>query len=467
MPSKIKFPRPQLGLKVALWYSLLFVLSTGLVFLLVYKIFEKSLENSDHEIIETKLKQYQTLFEKDGINGLKNISSDPSLGAESFEFLIRLANTAGETVLVHVPPVPHFDIVAVETEISKRTKPARWTTIETKEDEDVFEILTAPLGNGLILQVGRSSGERQDLLDKIQCIFGAGLLIAIVIGFTTGLWFALRLLTPVRRLIRTMKTIESGDLKARVASNNTGDELQKLTTLFNSMLDRIQLLISAQRELTDNVAHDLKTPVTRMRAAAENVLQKSSSVEELREALADCIENSEEILMMVNTVMDIVDADSGVMNLKSERIDIRKLIDEVADLYEFSIEDKSLKLTVDVPHEIFYFGDPIRLKQVISNLVDNAVKYTSPSGLLSIHATLNDKVLVIKVEDTGMGIEPHDLPRIWERLYRADKSRSQQGLVLGLSLVRSIVEAQGGAVSVTSIVGKGSCFQVNLPAVTG
>jgi signal transduction histidine kinase len=201
-----------------------------------------------------------------------------------------------------------------------------------------------------------------------------------------------------------------------------------------------------------------------MRGVAEMALRTEAGVDSCREALADCIEESDRMLRMLNTLMDISEAESGAMTLDLEEMKGCELIDEIVELYRYVAEDKGVSIETACPPELALLADPVRMRQALGNLVDNAIKYTPRGGGVEVTARLEKGRVLIAVRDTGIGMGPEELPRIWDRLYRSDQSRSQRGLGLGLSLVKAIVEAHKGEVQVSSERGKGSVFTLSLPA---
>jgi signal transduction histidine kinase len=271
-------------------------------------------------------------------------------------------------------------------------------------------------------------------------------------------------LRPVQRLATTArKVIDSGDLALRVAERGTGDDLDELSHLFNGVLSRNEALVRGMREALDNVAHDLRTPLTRLRTGAEVALRDVADPQRVRDALADTLEESDHVLAMLKTLMDISEAENGVMKLDRSNVDLSELARVVLDVYQDVAEEKGVRILTHLATGVNVKADAIRLRQAVANLIDNAIKYTPTGGQVELTTTRTEPWASLVVKDTGMGISAEDLPRIWQRLYRTDQSRSERGLGLGLSLVKAIVEAHGGQTEVQSELGAGATFSVRLP----
>jgi len=318
------------------------------------------------------------------------------------------------------------------------------------------------------------------LLARFRAVLGIVTLSIVAIALTGGFLVTRSAVVPIRRLTQAVRRIvRTGRTDARVplpAGGPSGDDaIDELTTLFNAMLDKIEGLVTAMRGSLDNVSHDLRTPLTHLRGAAEMALAGPPDLDRYREALVDCVEEADRVLVMLNTLMDISEAESGAMQLQREPVRLTEIVARAVDLYRDVAEAKgvaldlradtdSADLETDTPAaNIVVMGDRTRLEQVAANLIDNAVKYTSPGGRVEVTVGREDGGAVLAVRDTGPGIPPDELPRIWDRLFRGDTSRTERGLGLGLSLVRAIVEAHGGTVEVQSRVGKGAIFTVRLP----
>ena len=205
--------------------------------------------------------------------------------------------------------------------------------------------------------------------------------------------------------------------------------------------------------------------MTRLRGAAEVALQASPSEEQLQEALINSVEESDRILKLLDCLMDISEAETGTMRLHFETIKVSVLVEEILDLYQYAAEEKNVSISVECSKDLVITADRNRLRQVLANLLDNAIKYNSTGGHVLINVRQEQQEMIVVVNDNGIGIPPKEIPKIWDRLHRGDESRSQPGLGLGLSLVKAIVHAHKGHIEVHSQPGVGSAFALGLPTV--
>jgi len=445
---------------LVVWYSALFTLSVLILFGLAYMLLSSSLRQRDRESIRLELDERAAQYRAGGLVGLKRSLALRERFGTAKPFLIRVAAPDNRTVLITIPDQwAEFDLSRLESAAADR----QWISLPARGDENVLEVTSARLPDGSILQVGQSTEDREQVLERFREIVASVVIPVVVLGFVAGAFLASRALRPIRQIIQTVRAIQAGAMDARVPTRQTGDELDELGTLFNGMLERISALIQGMRGALDNVAHDLRTPMSRIRGAAEMALRSGGEPDTYREALADCVEESDRLLTMLNTFMDISEAEIGALRLNLEAVNISPLLDDVVDLYQYVAEEKKIALSTAAPPELWLRADRNRLRQVLANLLDNAIKYTPAGGRVEIRASQQQRAVVISVKDTGIGMPPDELPKIWDRLYRADQSRSQRGLGLGLSLVRAVVQAHGGDVEASSAIGVGSTFTIRLP----
>jgi signal transduction histidine kinase len=300
-------------------------------------------------------------------------------------------------------------------------------------------------------------------MKRFRATAAGGTIAVLVLGVGGGLLLTVWALRPLRQIIDTVRAIDAGAMNVRVPRRQTGDELDELGGLFNNMLDRIDTLIAGMRGALDTVAHDLRTPVARLRGMAELALRSDQRPEVPQQALADCIEESDQLLTMLNTLMDISEAETGTLKLALESVNVSVIVEAAVDLYRHVAEDKHIVVSTASDPTLWLMADRSRLRQVLANLLDNAIKYTPVGGRVDVGAMRRQSLAIISVRDTGIGVMAHEASRIWDRLYRGAHSRSERGLGLGLSLVRAIVMAHRGRVDVSSAPGGGSTFTIALP----
>jgi signal transduction histidine kinase len=430
-------PRPLFfGLRLALWYATLFVLSAILIVFLTYYLTAASLAQRDRQVIESKLGAYAAVYSRGGIRALADTVRAEQLTAPERLF-VRVVDRGTETIVLSTPE--------------------GW-------DPATLETGSLQLDDGTLMEVGKSTEVRGELLARFRAALGLVTLSIVAIALTGGWLVTQSALQPIRRLTAAVgRIVQTGHTDERVPVAEHDDAISDLTLLFNAMLDRIAGLVNGMRAALDNVSHDLRTPLTRLRGSAEMALASPPDLDRYREALGDCVEETDRVLVMLDTLMDISEAESGVMPLQREPVRLVDVAARAVDLYRDVADAKGVTLVANAGADAVVSGDRVRLEQATANLIDNAVKYTPRGGRVSVDVQRERDRALLRVRDTGIGIPADEQPRIWDRLFRGDKSRAERGLGLGLSLVKAVIEAHGGTVTVDSEPGQGSTFTVTLP----
>ena len=316
------------------------------------------------------------------------------------------------------------------------------------------------------MQIGKSLEDDQRFMGAFRERFFVLMATLMVFGGLIGWFMARRAMSGIEEVTRTAVEISAGAIERRVPLKSRGTEIDSLATTFNDMLDRIHGLIHGMREMTDNIAHDLRSPITRIRGVAEMALTSGESMDEYENMAANTIEECDRLLEMIETMLDISELEAGAGNLARAEVDMTRVVEEACELFQPPAEDKGIAVVVEVSTGALVYGDIQRLQRMVANLLDNAIKYTPPEGTVTVSTDGDESMVFVEVKDTGIGISGEDFSNIFERFYRCDPSRSDAGVGLGLSLVMAIARSHGGDVAVTSSPGKGSTFTVSLPRKT-
>jgi signal transduction histidine kinase len=453
-------PAAGLGLRLAISYAVIFTASIALIAVVAYVLLDRSLTARDHALIRVKLADYGARFEQGGVTAVSRAVLAEQAGGGVDQVFVRLVGGNAQVLLTSMPASwGSYALEELDNGDGWRIVPARGAPVR-------LEVAGVRLWDGTVLQVGRTTLERERFLRDVRALLGALFVLVVAVGLLGGgalTWQAFR---PVRDLLQTLRHITAtGQLSARVPEAGGRDVLSELAQVGNQMLGRIESLVTGMRGALDTVAHDLRTPIARLRGRAEQALLGPPDTDAYREALEDTVEEADRVSALLTTVMDISEAEAGAMRLARERLDVAQVLQDTAVLYEDVAEEKGLRLTLEpVPGGLQVDADYARLRQALANLVDNAVKYTPAGGAVAIGARAEGASVVIEVRDSGPGIPVDQQPRIWERLYRGDAGRQERGLGLGLSLVKAVVEAHRGTAEVVSAPGAGSTFRIVLPA---
>lgn len=462
--------RRPLGFRLTLWHSLLFFASALGLLGLTYALFANRAAANERDSIDLRLRLYASEYRRGGVEAVRQLTTLRS-NQTTRMFYVRVANSQNRTVFQrNSGNWIDFGVGRLAEQPMPPAGVRTWQTLEAGQRNRLL-LAAERLPDGGLLQVGRSNEELNEVLREYRRSALVVLLIFFPASFAGGAFLASRALRPVNDLANVAQGIvDTGRFDARVPPTGTHDELDALVRVFNEMLGRIDALVRGMRESIDNVAHDLRTPLTRLRMKAQHALVSSThstrvctECEPALEALANCVEEAERVTVMLDTVMEIAETQAGLARLNLAPVSLRNLIEDAIAAYAEVAEERDVRVTMDVPDTIRMRADTTALARVFANLIDNAIKFTSRGGRVHIAGTDAGGVAEVRVTDNGIGIPAEDLQRIWERLFRGDRSRSERGLGLGLSFVRAIVEAHGGSVWAESEVGRGTTILMTLP----
>ncbi|MDA1372168.1 MAG: HAMP domain-containing sensor histidine kinase [Proteobacteria bacterium] len=452
--------------RLTVWYTgvstLLFLSAIGTIYFLTSTV----LLNQVDEDLDDDLQEFNAIYREEGIVPLwqelqKEVAEDGSA-----QVLFRLYTSDGDmlrstddgTWSDHLPPDN------LGTTLQENPEPIVSTVhLESHEfpARTIYGVISDANGN-YILQVTESLEERADVLEIFQLTFLICLPFLVALSLLAGWIMARKSLSGVELVTNTAIDISNGALDERVSLNDQGAEIDRLAATFNSMLDKIQLLIRGMREINDNIAHDLKSPLARIRGLAESTLTDKHDESQYQHLAGSTIEECDRLLHLINTMLDLAETEAGLVH-DTETVNLTELIYDASEIYQALASENNIELTSDIGQEILIKGNKQFLQRLIGNLLDNAIKYTPEGGKVAINDEIAGNDVLIKISDTGMGISSDDLPNIFQRFYRCDMSRNKPGTGLGLSLALAIAKAHLGNISVNSRIAQGSQFIVTLP----
>jgi len=329
-----------------------------------------------------------------------------------------------------------------------------------------------PDGSGTyFIRLGHSLDTFQKARRRTLILLGIAIPLALLLSSYGGLLLANQALRPVDRMTRAAEQIAAGDLSERVPEPAEMDEIGRLAATFNDMIARLQAAFERQRQFTSDASHELRTPLAVMRGDIEITLRRERSADEYKRALTSNLEEIMRLSRLVEDLLTLARGDTGRIELRCEPVDLNDLCRRMAEYITPLADQRKQTLIYEPPPgaetaPVTVSADLLRIKQLLLNLLDNAIKYTEPRGKITLGLKTEEKVAIITVADTGRGIPPEDLPHIFERFFRRSAKtadRTAAGFGLGLSIVKWIVDSHGGRIEAKSEVGKGTEFIVRLP----
>jgi heavy metal sensor kinase len=348
-----------------------------------------------------------------------------------------------------------------------------FATIETTENEGlrllavptIINILGPPPGiQPAALVIARSTKQIDQALTGLLRTLIIAVPLALALAAGGGIFLARRALDPVDKISQTAQEIEASDLTRRI-NVNTRDELGRLAATLNAMIERLEKAFQRQKQFTGDASHELRTPLAVIEAESSLALQKERPSSDYRQSLEVISQEATRMSSLIDQLLTLARADAGKEQWHFTQVNLGRLISNLGTDVEVLCQEKGLSFRLDRMQDLVVTGDEARLRELFVNLLDNAIRYTPAAGTVSVSLHREGQMAVTAIKDTGVGIPAEDMPFIFERFYRVDKSRSRPegGTGLGLAICKHIVKAHGGKIEVESQVGVGSTFSVWLP----
>lgn len=424
----------------------------------------KSFDEVGHAVIEDDLGEYAVIYEKGGIDSVSELFH--AGGHDSHDQALRLISSSGEILLdVLIPNHPEVQWPDLPVRQSAKGSPIAWSR-HPLTDGTILTIGRRTLSDGAELWFGRSNAADLLAISQVHNYLLIAMGAAATLAIVPVLWFGSRVLRPVRILIAGAHRLVSGQtFDHRLEASASIPELQEFAAAFNESLDRVQILTEELEAANDQLAHELRTPLARIRGNVEHILKQPAIDDTVREDAARAIDEIKRSTALIQSILSIRAGDSGVLKLNLEPLSLVHLVEESCELYSAMAEEKGLKFSVILPNR----EEPVQLdqqkaQQALCNLLDNAIAYTPRGGMVEVSITFDHESAVVKVRDSGPGLSESDREQIWMRFKRGSAaSASTPGIGLGLSLVRAVAKAHRGETGVITPVEGGAEFWIRFP----
>lgn len=454
-----------LAFRLTLWFALSFAGVMIAAHLVLYLSVDSVFYINIKADLEQEVIEFQEIFEQEGMVGVvQEIERESSPADSQIEFL-RLLDLDGN--LLFYSDLTHWEGLTLNYEALReaaREGAPPVISLEHFAGHDHETVVAyGMISPGLIINIGESTKEKNDIMSLL--LKAVAIMLSVVFPLTAAVgWVVVRrALRGVEEVSRAAVDIEKGELDRRVTIHVQGREIKNLVHTFNAMADRIRRLILEMREMIDNIAHDLRSPITRIRAISETALTGAESIESCHKAAADTLVECEHLINLINTTLDVAEAEAGVGNETREHIDLSSLAEVACELFEPAAEQGGVTLACNITANCILTGNRQNLQRMFTNLLDNAIKYTPRGGWVRVTLTYDEHEARVSFADSGIGIPYSEQSRVFQRFYRCDQSRAKQGCGLGLSFALAVAHAHGGDITLRDGNHGGSIFTITLP----
>ena len=455
--------------KMTLWYVFTVLISGLIISVLLYGGLEHQLlKDIDRFILDETNELAELILKNPTDREQFKRFEEEAIARRYYPFFFQILNEAAQPVYhtqgFEMIRYPSYEKVLENAKMGKKTR----EDLSSPDRKRLFRVVSTPLlKDGRLISVIQV-GTHLDFVGK-SLINLIGILLAIlplvlILGSLGGWILARRSLSPIGYIASKAQSITSEKLNERLDSRGAGDEMDDLILTINAMIGRLENSFKRMAEFTADVSHELRTPLCAMRGEAEVLLTKPRTPEEYQEGLVHFIEEFDRLNQMISDLILLSKFDATQIELKRVPLRMDLLLKDLGNLFQVLAEQKGLTFKEEVSEEATVLGDKVRLQQLFTNLIDNAIKYT-PRGSIRVTLEKDRERLLVKVKDTGIGISEEEQERVFKRFYRVDKSRSKEtgGVGLGLNIAKWIVEAHHGSIRVESGLNQGATFIVSLP----
>ncbi len=481
--------------RIVIWYTVILVLVLSLFSTLVYLNLRKSLNDDLDDMLQLKaegvadsIETYWEIEKEEGmasgaakevfskVNNLNFIKiaqrwvNEQSTDPELLGIIVNIYGPQGELIsssgnasgIIYMQEENIKDLLLwsnhFENRLFKRTPSG---------NSEMMRLFTMPVSEDkalvYIVQVASPMTTLQNALNKLRLTFLIMLPLVVLLSSIAGFFLSALIIRPLRNIIGSVRRITAENLKLRIKIPETKDEIRELVVTFNSMLEKLDGSFSTQKQLIQDISHELRTPLTIMRGEMEVALKKARSTEEYIDVLESSLEEISRLSMMVENLLTLSRFDSHEVSMDIKHVSISGLLNDIITDVNILAKKKGVTIACSGSEKVLINGDEHELRRAFLNIIDNAIKYTPEGGKILINIEDINKRTRVKVSDSGIGISPENLPFIFDRFFRADKSRSSEGYGLGLSISKSIIEAHKGSLAIESEPGRGTTIIIDLP----
>ncbi|HTV83315.1 MAG TPA: heavy metal sensor histidine kinase [Acidobacteriaceae bacterium] len=462
-----------LAFRLAAAYSLVGLVLVLLATASLYIVLRTELDKSTALFLADKLHVLRTMLGErpDDMDGLREEIQLETAARRYQQFYIRLLDDRGVPILTTPGMAEQLDVA----ELIRRTGNLPEHSVSmTGFHGRPFQVASATAWAGSsparrdTIQIAIDISQEEELLRRYRLWFWAILLASSVLFPVLGYWIARHGIRPVEEIAATARSITSTNLRERIRAEGYPSELSSLAGTFNEMLDRIEESFERISRFSADIAHDLRTPVNNIRGEAEVALARARTVNEYRAVIESTLEEAVRLSELIGDLLFLARAESPLTELRREQVNVGKLLSAVRDYYEASASDGGISLVTDEGKEpVTAELDRALMLRAVSNLISNAIAHTPTGGTVTLAARAEDAAIRIEVSDTGAGIPAEALPRVFDRFFRVDPSRSTTsgGTGLGLAIVQSILALHGGSAEIASQIGRGTRVTLRVPAL--